>query len=232
MGKSLICIFLALLGMGLSAWLRKEEQGSGASFRAVQPEITTQQWEKVETLEWPLMLGDSGLLALEMRAYDGPFLEDGSHDPVVGVAALMVKNVGERDISSAMITVEQGGRRLHFFLTWLPAGEQVLVLEWERAAYMPGQVTACVETGVRWETFWTDGIRVETTDGEWLVTNAGGVGARNVRLRYKWYVDGYYLGGITYCAPVGDLASGESQEVSKLEMARVVAVLADAGGKK
>ena len=89
MGKSLICIFLALLGMGLSAWLRKEEQGSGASIRAVQPEITTQQWEKVETLEWPLMLGDSGLLALEMRAYDGPFLEDGSHDPVVGVAALM-----------------------------------------------------------------------------------------------------------------------------------------------
>ena len=237
MGRKLLCILLAVAGMALTTWFRPGTgKESAASFCPQAPvqEATLQELDRPQRVVFPCSLGNSGLVAEGMRAYDGLYLEDGSNDPVEGVAALMVYNAGSRDISSAMVTVEQNGKKLHFFLTWLPAGSRVLVLEYSRATYTSGQITGCSAAGVRWEAFYADGVTVEDGEyGQLLVTTKGGRLARNIRLRYKLYVmgEGYYLGGITYCTYVGILLSGESRDVAPqwygVGHSRVVAILAD-----
>lgn len=237
MGRKLLCMLLAVAGMVLSAWLRPnqgEESTAGFCPPITAPQGMIQELNKPQEVAFPCVLEDSGLVAEYMRGYDGPYLEDGSNDPVKGVAALMVYNAGSRDISSAMVTVERKGERLHFFLTWLPAGCRVLVLESGRAAFESSEVTGCSVTGVRWETFCADGVTVEMEEnGRLLVTNRGGRALRNVRLRYKLFSHkgDFYVGGITYCICVGNLGSGESRDIAAggdgLGFGRVVAVLTD-----
>lgn len=237
MGRKLLCMLVAVAGMALSAWFRPSAgKGSAASFcpQITAPQTNIQELNKPQGVAFPYVLENSGLVAEYMCAYDGLYLEDGSNDRVKGVAALMVYNAGERDISSAMVTVEQKGEKLHFFLTWLPAGSRALVLEYGRATYEAEQVTGCSVMGVRWEAFYADGITVEEGEhGQLLVINKGGQTARNIRLRYKLYDVGenYYLGGITYCVYAESLLSGESRDIAALwysvEHTRVVAILAD-----
>ncbi len=218
MGRKLLCILLAVAGIILWVWFKPWGEDTQASFRpqATVPEATAQVLSKPQTLTFPIAMGDGELVAESLQAYDGLYLEDGSNDKVTGVAALMVRNAGDRDISSAMVTVEQAGQRLHFFVTWLPAGGRVLVLEYGRAAFGTGPITECSVAGVRWESFYAEGLLFrESEHGQLLVTNDKGRSARNIRLRYKLYVIGedYYLGGITFCTYVGDLGSGESRYV-------------------
>ena len=237
MGRKLLCILLAVAGITLSAWFRTGAgEESAASFcpQETLQETAAQEMDSPQRIVFPCAMENSGLVAEGMCAYNGLYLEDGSNDPVEGVAALMVYNAGSRDISAAMVTVEQNGKKLYFFLTWLPAGGRVLVLEYGRAAYGSGQITRCSAAGVRWENFQNHEITVEDGEhGQLLVTNEGGRFVRNIRLRYKLYVmgEGYYLGGATYCAYVGNLHSGESRSVAPewyaLGHTRVVAILAD-----
>ncbi len=233
MGRKLLLVLIAALGLGLTMCdLSLKERDSLASFGPSREALPTdiQTLDSPQTVVLPYTLADSGLVAEELVAYDGPYVEDGSWDPVKNMAALLVYNAGQRDISSAMVTVVQGERRLHFFLTWLPAGSRVLVLERGRKIYSSEPIRACESTGVRWEVFYRPSVWFRDEEGL-TVINGSAETVQNLRLRYKTYVEkgDYYLGGITYCAYVGDLDSGECRilfpEQDPMGNSKVVAVL-------
>ncbi len=190
--------------------------------------------EAPAAISLPQYLEPGALTALELLAYEGPYVEDGTGDPVTDVAAMLVGNDSQRDVSAAMIAVQQGDRRLYFFLTWLPAGERVLVLEYNRAAYTEDAVTACECTAVRWESFQVPGIRVRAQEaGGLAVYNDRAAAVSGLRLRYKTYLAeaGCFLGGVTYCAYIGTLESGAYKRLEPEhytpEHSRVVAILAE-----
>ena len=235
MGRKLWLVWILAAGMVLALWLRTAESKKtravfvpGEAYSAP----PAQELAATQTFALPYVLEDGGLVAEELVEYEGPYIEDGSHDPVKGVAALMLYNSGNRDISSGMVAVRQGPRTLYFYVTWLPAGQRALVLAFDRAVYSRDAVTGCYSRGVRWECFYPAGEAVRVTeDGALRVENYCAQAVTGVRLRYKTYIKegDFYLGGITYSGYVGDLQSGESREV-QLEhyaagCAKVVAVL-------
>lgn len=234
MGNKLWVVLVVAVGIALTVPNGRPKE-SLASFApgAVQTAPTVQVPEPLKQSALPCIL-DSGLIAEELIAYEGPYVEDGTDEPVSDIAALMLYNSGSRDISSCMVAVTQGDRMLHFFVTWLPAGERALVLECDRAKYAKDPVTACRSEGVRWESFYPAGGSVQVAENGRVtltVKNSSAQTVAGIRLRYKIYVEdgGFYLGGISYSAYVGDLASGESQTVDPTHYAagaaKVVAVL-------
>ena len=233
MGNKFLILLAVMVGVGLTLSGRHlGDKESLASF-APGPEPTVQAVDAPQQSILPCTL-DSGLVAQKLTEYEGPYREDGSDEPVSGVAALMLYNTGSRDISSAMVTVKQGHQVLHFYVTWLPAGQKVLVLEYDRQMYLDAPVTDCASSGVRWEPFYPEDSMIWITEeGELALTvvNCSAEAARHVRLRYKTYIeDGdFYLGGFTYSVYVGDLASGECRTVYPGHYARdtsgLVAVL-------
>jgi len=231
MGRKLWLVLALVAGIALTASGRPRESLASFAPGPVQTLPTVHEQPQQQS-GLPLVL-DSGLVAEELVDYEGPYVEDGTNEPVSGVAALMLYNSGGRDISAAMVAVTQGGRVLHFYVTWLPAGERVLVLEFDRAAYSREGVTAGRSDGVRWEVFHPacGTIRVSETDGAVTLENRGICTVEGIRLRYKSYIreGDFYLGGITYSAYIGALPGGKSREVSPFhyaqDAARVVAVL-------
>ena len=152
----------------------------------------------------------------ELVAYEGPYLEDGSYEPVSDAAAVMLRNSGSRGISFCMVAVEQGSRTLYFAVTWLPAGERVLVLEHDRQVYAREPITACRILMIRWEEFDSAPLQVAPVgEKELEVTNLSGQVLEKACLRYKLYYNGgdYYLGGFSFCTYLPTLQPGESCRV-------------------
>jgi hypothetical protein len=233
MGNKLLVLLAVAVGVGLTVSGRVLEGRESLASFTPGPEPVVQATDESQQSILPCAL-DSGLMVEMLTDYEGPYMEDGSDEPVSGVAALMLRNTGTRDISSAMITVKQGHQVLHFYVTWLPAGQKVLVLEYDRQMYFNAPVTECASTGVRWESFYPEGSMIWITEeGEQALTvvNCSAETASHVRLRYKTYIeDGdFYLGGFTYSVYVGNLASGECRTVYPGHYARgasgLVAVL-------
>lgn len=235
MGYKLWVILLVVIGMLLTVSKRQIQERENLAYYALVEEQTVpaQTIEPLQKNILPCVL-DSGLIAEELVEYNGPFVEDGTGTLVSGITALMLYNSGSRDISFAMVAVNQGNRVLHFFITWLPAGESALVLEHDRALYATEPVTNCRSEGIRWEHFYTAGESVSVVQSGCMaltVTNHSAHTAEGVRLRYKIYAENedFYLGGIAYSVYVGELASGESRVVTPphdtAENIKVVAVL-------
>lgn len=61
---------------------------------------------KDDTLLFPIAIPDTALIAQYPVLYEGPFLEDGSWDYVVDVAALVVFNTARTDIENARIVLQ------------------------------------------------------------------------------------------------------------------------------
>ena len=232
MGRKLWVVLVLAAGIALAVSNRSRESQASFMPAVKQTEPTVQDMDLPQQSALPYGL-DGGLVAEELTEYEGPYVEDGTNEPVSGVAALMLYNSGSRDISSGMVAVTQGERILHFYVTWLPAGERALVLEYDRAAYSREPVTGCRSLGVQWECFYPAGGSVWITESGAALT-VGNRSARTIegiRLRYKTYIKegNFYLGGITYSAYVGTLNSGKSRETNPshyaLGSAKVVAVL-------
>lgn len=89
---------------------------------------------------------------LELRSYDGPFLEDGSHRAVQGVAAVVVQNEGKSLLKTGAVKLRQGQELLVFSFSMLPAGQKLLVLEKTAKPYANRPITACWGWAVAGET--------------------------------------------------------------------------------
>ena len=177
--------------------------------------IWTTQGE--EALEFPYVLRSAGLIVQHIAQYEGPFLEDGSQEPVADVAAVMISNPKKQGIRSAEISLWQGGEILEFSLTYLPPGGKVLVLEKNRKRYSQEPITQCVCTALQLGDFYKEKgeITVVEQKDTLVVENRTQRHIEKAVLYYKEYMESgnYYLGGRTRTTVVEDLQPGERRQI-------------------
>ena len=143
------------------------------------------------------------LVVEELIAYSGAFWEDGSGKTVSNVAALMVANTGSRMMEFGVITLEQGGRLLHFFVYDLPPGSRCLVAERLRHPYSEKAVRACDVGILQWgyPEMSREEVNYVGTDERLTVVNRT-ARPRDILVRYKRYdpEGDYFLGGMAFSA--------------------------------
>lgn len=176
------------------------------------------------------------LVVRQLASYDGPYLEDGTEEELVGVAALVVENTGTIGIEYAQLVVTQGQRELVFDATYIPPRGTVLILEKGRQLYTPDPLTACRCRTLIPGTFDWEKERILIQPGEgfaMVVTNLTEDVLPCVRVFYKQHegASDLYIGGITFSAVITDLQPGETREITPYRYANgysaVVAVVID-----
>ena len=186
-----------LLMAALAVLLCSCTEGSAAVEDAALPVLFS---EPKAAVSFPCALADD-LVAEEILAYDGPFWEDGSGEEVSRVAALMLSNTGSRMIEFAAVTVEQGGKLLHFFVYDLPPENRCLVAEWQRQPYSAEEPQLCQIRTIRWgrQELSREEVDYVGTDERLTVVNRT-PRTQNILVRYKRYDEekGYFLGGMAF----------------------------------
>jgi hypothetical protein len=197
MGKQRFILLMAALAVLLCAC---EKKASASRERSV--EAPTFFSDPEAAVAFPCALAD-GLVAEKMITYDGPFWEDGSGEAVSGVAGLMLSNTGSRMIEFGAITVEQGGRMLHFFVYDLPPGSRCLVAEWQRQSFSEEVPQGCRVGILRWgyQELSREEVNYVGTDEVLTVVNRT-TKTQSILVRYKCYdkEGDYFLGGMAFSA--------------------------------
>ena len=157
----------------------------------------------------PCAVEQTPLQILELRSYDGPFVEDGSHRPVRNVAALVLFNPSELYLEKGAVKIWQEGRLLVFSFTCIPPGARVLVLEHSAKLYDPGKVNDCWGWCVAGEK--ESLVQVEEVGRSALaVTNLQQSTLGDITVYYKDYdpMQKLYIGGISHNVTVRYLRPG------------------------
>lgn len=165
----------------------------------------------------PRRVGDTGLTAVSLAAYEGPFMEDGSGEEVVDVAALVLRNEAASFLCHASVTVETGEQTLLFEITALPPGATVLALEQSGQPLVLNTIKTCTVAAEFGQQRFSPAVTVEESGpSSLLVTNVTNRTLPAVTLRYKTFdpESDTYLGGITYTWEVHDLLPGESRTLT------------------
>lgn len=175
--------------------------------------------ELPEEHSFPLALQYTTLVVEAYSSYDGPWLEDGSEENVMGVAALLVRNTGSIGIEYARITLVQNGSEMIFDATYIPPKGSVLLLEENKQSYSDAPVTQCRYRSVIPGDFDLSQRKVRIEEeglGSLKVTNLTQEPMRCVRVFYKHHEgqSDIYVGGITYSVVIPDLQPGETRTVT------------------
>ena len=197
------------------------------------PEVSTQMptYETVPPSEdGSVELREGKLSFSSCGRYSGAFVEDGSDRPVENVAAILVTNLTGDYLTYAALQFEINGEAATFVVTGLPAGESAWVLEYNALQIDSGANFVALESAMQF-------IPTESWDELEVTFREGLLSAKN--LTDQTYIDGYvyykrlhtdgnYLGGITYRSSLGDLAPGDTIEVTAghagEELCRVVRI--------
>lgn len=181
-------------------------------------EPATEAAEEGQTLSLPLQIEGTRLVAEHMVYYEGPFTEDGSDEPVVGVSALVLRNVGDRELAEAEVTLEKGQTTLAFYVRDLMPGQSVMVIEKSAKGYIKEGFTACHgwEREAETASVSLDALSIECVDmGTLAVTNLTDRTLQRLCLYHKtWLPDGTYVGGISYHTRIEVLEPGQTVQVS------------------
>lgn len=174
-------------------------------------------WENEEIL--PMDIGD-GFTVLAVQSYDGKYIEDGSDEPVQNVMAAYVKNNGTRNIQLADFKLfDTNGKAYEFRLTTLLPGQEMIVLEKNRAGYDDKNIIVAAEV----ENFAVfsedphmceDVLEIKIENNTFTVTNISDEKILAARICYKNIYEGIYLGGITYTSTIPEIAPGETVELA------------------
>ena len=196
-------------------------------------QITTVPVVATVCVEFPLSLEGTPLTIKGITGYEGPYVEDGTDEEVVDIAAISVVNTGQKIVRRACIRLigEQGD--MCFLLTQLLPGETAVVLEqsrqpWVRQQFLHGK--ADCEESVLQE------LQVQVNvspEGLLEISNPTDAPIRNIILMHKTWSDiiGAYLGGITYETKIDEMQPGQLLLIRPAHFApgisRIVAVTAD-----
>ena len=157
----------------------------------------------------PCDVEQTPLRILELRCYDGPFVEDGSCRQVRGVAALVLFNPSKQFLECGAVKVWQGGRLLVFAFTCIPPEGRVLVLESSAKPYSSDRITDCWGWCITTKT--DRPIQVEEVGRSALaVTNLQTETVEEITVYYKDYdpKEKLYIGGISHSITVYNLQKG------------------------
>ena len=168
-----------------------------------------------EKLSFPCQFANSQLTAEKTVSYDGAFWEDGSGQMVADVAGLILFNPTDRMIEYAACVIQQGTRRLYFFVHQLPPNSRCLVPEFNKKSWDSQQITQCDLLSVRWsrQEFSREQIHYVGLGTRLTLVNRENREISGVKVHYKRYEKegDYYLGGVAYCAYVHCLLPEEQR---------------------
>lgn len=229
------------VGKGIDGWQQQREPGLPVFVQntdPTQPETEAAgQTQPEPTGEpesmLPCSLRYTTLVAQKLVSYEGPYLESGTEENVVDVAALLLTNTGTIGIEYTQIVVTQGSRELYFDATYIPPRSTMLLLEENRSDYLPDEVTSCRCRTVVPGTFDQEPRTISLREKDMCtleVTNLTDQPLSCVRVFYKHHMgqDDLYLGGLTYSAVIQNLQPGETRVITPYRYAsgytKVVAV--------
>lgn len=184
----------------------------GDGVRAI-PEVDVPEITLESPFQFPFAVPGTDLIALELTSYDGLYLEDGSVERVSGISALVLQNSGTQMLEKADIELYQGDRKLKFILSYLPAGQKILVLENERCPYESAGITNCFGRSCEAPKDIPGLVTVRETQGRFLlISNPGPIPLKNVTVYYKTYDSDsdMFLGGIAYELSIYRIAPGDT----------------------
>ena len=170
------------------------------SAEAEQTQVQTEQTEPVG-----ISLGN-GLAVLDIGAYTGIYMEDGTDEIVSDILMMKVTNIGEDNVEYARITMAVGEETAEFTLATLKPGDTVVLLEKSRMAYdssvdYDSAEIVCQNLALYQEPLrlHEDKLSIQILDGAIYVTNISGKDITGrVSIYYKNKASGIYYGGITY----------------------------------
>lgn len=166
----------------------------------------------------PFQVADTPILIEGIGQYTGPFVEDGTDEPVANVLAVVVKNNSDTDVEYAEIRFLTGdGSEAEFHISALPAGKSALVLEQNRRAFQAEDtLTFADKLYARAEEMplMEDQVSVTAAEGTLTLKNLTDTPLGTVSVRYKNRLsEDCYLGGIAYSCTFDNVGAGESREV-------------------
>lgn len=202
---AVIIIIILIFACVFMTVLHKEKQND--SFN-----ISAQALQNKETY---ITLGD-GVNIVNLGAYAGNYVEDGTDEFVENVMMLVVENTGSKYIQLARITVNN--QYIFEFTTLLP-GESMIVLEKSRALYdedlmIQSTTIDSVALFNEMPTMHEELLEVTGNDYEIIVTNVSDKVFQQGKVFYKNTIDDVLLGGITYSGSIPTLQPGESVKLS------------------
>ncbi len=224
-------LIFGVTGSLLTVWALQKSVQSTLIGEALAPEQVS---TRAADIILPASVPGTTLLAQQLSAYEGPFLEDGSGREVVDVAALHILNTGDQEILNACITLQTEKGSYVFYGEHIPPGVTVVLLEINAAAYRQCAIKACSGWQETLDAAQQEGLRITDKDnGTLVVTNTTDQTLHNLRLYYKSWLSppDVYMGGITYSIAIPQLGPGQTEMLCPDRYAtgysRVVSVIAD-----
>ncbi len=208
--KRFLTLLLALLLMLCGCSHTQNSESSADTTQSV--------WASAgEALSAPLDLGQ-GLLITDIMAYTGAYMEDGSNEVVSDVLMVILKNNSDKALQCARITLNFGTQQAQFSVTNIPAGEQVVLLEKNRMAYIEGlpDGTALADVVFLPELpMYEDLFAVTGQKGILTVKNISDTAVSgDIYVYYKNCSQDLLYGGITYRVRISGLAAGQSENAA------------------
>ena len=162
----------------------------------------------------------SGLRIVDIGAYTGMYMEDGSNEVVSGVLMCIVTNEGDRAVEYAQLQLHDGEKEIPFTLTALLPGRSVVLLAQDKTAYdKDAAYTATVAESVAFfanePSLQADRLQIQGLDGGMNITNISDADITgDVVIYYKNAAsDGLLYGGITYRTRIsGGIKAGELKQ--------------------
>ncbi len=175
----------------------------------------TKEPESTQPTSGKLNISFGGLVCLEYSRYTGTFPENGKDAQVSNVAAMLIHNSSPQFLEYATIECAIGDQTGFFFVTGLPPGAMVWVLERSGMTITEGETfkaTKCEDYVYRDDAIMqTDKLSVSVDGNTLTVTNTSDKTLENVAVYYKTVMeDGRYFGGISYLLSFGSLSPGGS----------------------
>ncbi len=162
----------------------------------------------------------TGLEAISADNIAGTFVEDGSDETLSSIGTVTLKNTADKTLQYAKLMLTSGGEEYRFEVTTIPAGGTVRVMEADRKS-LPSSLGECTLSAENMAWFdaapsmYADVFSVQAQEGSLIVTNVSDSAVSSpVYVYYKNYIDGTYVGGITYRAVLQqELAAGQSAAI-------------------
>lgn len=168
------------------------------------------------TSEFQPIYTSAGIIIQEVKSYAGKYLEDGSDEIVSNVMALLVKNDTEESIQLADLSVaDKAGNTYEFRITTLLPGQEMLVLENNRAIYdatveLDSVDITSLALFSETPSLHEDIFEIQGTDNLITIKNISEETISAARICYKNISSDIYIGGITYTVSIPQLLPGET----------------------
>lgn len=148
----------------------------------------------------------SGISVVSVDTISGMYVEDGSDEVLNDILTVTFKNDADVALQYAKLVLTVGDEDYRFEISTVPAGESVRAMEMNRKLLVSGEGDITLnQENIVWLndalSLHDDVISITQRDNTLILKNISAETiAAPIYVMYKNYVDGVYVGGITYRA--------------------------------